>query len=200
MSLNILPYDLLFNVAQYLAIDDIHNLQAVSTPPRPYAISPVYIAYSDRFSIRPANPFGRLLSLDLSTARSHMAYLLALGLCLFQPSNASRISLPQISSRRSTGLIVLKRLGEFVHLDPQGPRFLCLLSHPPHPTDLVNGTRRYPHLLTKRLTGYHRLRLHTPFVQLKAVGSFAGTLHATSVSQSGTRGRYPRNVGAVSVF
>ena len=30
MSLSALPYDLLFNVAQYLAIDDIHNLQAVS--------------------------------------------------------------------------------------------------------------------------------------------------------------------------
>ena len=30
MSLDTLPYDLLFNIAQYIAIDDIHNLQLVS--------------------------------------------------------------------------------------------------------------------------------------------------------------------------
>lgn len=31
MSLQFLPYDLLFNIAQDLDIDDVHNLQAVST-------------------------------------------------------------------------------------------------------------------------------------------------------------------------
>ena len=39
MSLNTLPYDLLFNIAQYLAVDDVHNLQGVSTPRTPFCRS-----------------------------------------------------------------------------------------------------------------------------------------------------------------
>jgi hypothetical protein len=154
MSLNILPYDLLFNIAQYLAIDDIHNLQAVSTPCT--HLVAIHDSLGSFLDHRPVNRFGRLLSLDPSTVRSHMACLLALGPCRFQPSNASRTSLPQVSSRRSTELIVLKRLGEFAHLVLQGPRSLCLHPHPPHPTVPANGTQRYPPLQTKRSIGCHR--------------------------------------------
>lgn len=201
MSLSALPYDLLFNIAQYLAIDDIHHLQAVSIPNPSYPVSSVYIAHSKIvLDHRPANRFGRSPSLDPSTVRLHMAYSLALGPCLFPPSNASRTFLPKISSRRSTEHIVLKGLGGSVHLVPQGPHFICRHHHPPHQTNPVNGTQRYPRHQTKRSIGYHRLRLRTPFVRQRAVASFAGTLHATSVSQSGTRARYPRHVAAASVF
>ena len=34
MSLQTLPYDLLFHIAQYLDIDDVHNLQAVCSHAR----------------------------------------------------------------------------------------------------------------------------------------------------------------------
>ena len=129
-----------------------------------------------------------------------MAYSPAHGPCLFQHSNVSRTSPLKISSRRSTEPIVLKGLGGSVHLVLQSPNLLCLLSQPPHPTNPVNGTQRYPRHQTKRSIGYHRSRLHTPFVQLRVVGSFAGTLHATSVSQSGTRARYLCNMTAVNVF
>ncbi|KAI9455817.1 hypothetical protein HD554DRAFT_2030730 [Boletus coccyginus] len=70
MSLNILPYDLLFNVAQYLAIDDIHNLQATCKSLRAFTLTrPVYRSLAHGLLARsrplPLPAFQRLS--DLST-------------------------------------------------------------------------------------------------------------------------------------
>lgn len=47
------------------------------------------------------------------------------------------------------------------------------------------GTRSYARLLVKRLTGFRRLRLVTPFVPQKAAKSFAGMYSQIAVSRSG---------------
>ncbi|KAG9308575.1 hypothetical protein JVU11DRAFT_11679 [Chiua virens] len=70
MSLNALPYDLLFNIAQYLSIDDIHNLQATCKSLRVFTLTrPVYRALAHGLLARsrplPLPAFQRLS--DLST-------------------------------------------------------------------------------------------------------------------------------------
>ncbi|KAF8131808.1 hypothetical protein EV363DRAFT_1164238, partial [Boletus edulis] len=71
MSLNTLPYDLLFNIAQYLAIDDIHNLQGTCKSLRAFTLTrPVYRALAHGLLARsrplPLPAFQRLS--DLSTS------------------------------------------------------------------------------------------------------------------------------------
>jgi hypothetical protein len=65
MSLQLLPYDLLFNIAQDLDIDDVHNLQAVSSPLSLFDLSAnsflldlqiLTFVYTDTTGVSPASP------------------------------------------------------------------------------------------------------------------------------------------------
>ncbi|KAF9236021.1 hypothetical protein BU15DRAFT_50681 [Melanogaster broomeanus] len=70
MSLHVLPYDLLFNIAQYLSIDDMHSLQATCRSLRSFILTrPLYRALAHGLLARsrplPLPAFQRLA--DLST-------------------------------------------------------------------------------------------------------------------------------------